>query len=155
MSANRVSQLVYNDLTNWRLSRPLRIGVVPESPPFMFECAQYDLKVRRPTCVMPGIAVEMMHFLMTSLRFDYELVQLNVSAGAYGSPGPNGTWIGEPVRRFTSECIVQATCRPYTPVLSIRLLAILLRLMNVLWASNSGRSSDKNDLLFFQRCVDC
>lgn len=103
MAAIGIPQLEFNDMTKWKLSRPIRIGVVPESPPFMFECAQYDLEVRRPNCTMPGIAVEMMHFLMSSLRFDYELVQLNVSAGVYGRPGPNDTWIGERVRRLLAS----------------------------------------------------
>ncbi len=29
--------LEYSDLTNWTLSRPLRVGVVAELQPYMFE----------------------------------------------------------------------------------------------------------------------
>ncbi len=32
-----IEPLEYSDETNWTLSRPLRVGVIPESPPYMFE----------------------------------------------------------------------------------------------------------------------
>jgi hypothetical protein len=32
-----IEPLEYSDLTNWTLSRPLRVGVVAPAPPYMFE----------------------------------------------------------------------------------------------------------------------
>src|SRR4051812_27902014 len=83
----------YNNPTQWRLSRPLRIGIVPSEPPFMFDCFTSTLSLTPIPidCPMPGMAVEIMHFLLKSLNFEYTLVPLNVTQDGYGRPGPNGT----------------------------------------------------------------
>ncbi len=57
------------------------------------QCARFDCRVS-PNCSLPGIAVETMDFILGGLHFDYVLVQLNVTPGVYGRPGPNGTWVG-------------------------------------------------------------
>ena len=68
---------------------------MPDEPPFMFDCFTVASLTPTRDCEMPGIAVEIMHFLLKVLRFEYKLIVLNVTAGDYGRPGPNGTWIGE------------------------------------------------------------
>ena len=78
----------------YKLLRPLRIGVVNEKRPFMHACARESMAVDHRKCPLPGIAVETMHFLVTTLKLDVQLVQLDVPPGNYGRPGLNGTWLG-------------------------------------------------------------
>lgn len=86
---------IYTSISGSTKRLPRISGVAAAKEPFIFACAQYDLTVRRPSCPLPGIAVETMEYLMRILQLDYELVQLNISGSDYGRPLDNGTWSGE------------------------------------------------------------
>jgi hypothetical protein len=66
----RITSLLYKDVTHWRLSRPLRVGVVPLGAPFIYDCAMCgDINGdRTPILRAPALHLDSERMLIGQIR---------------------------------------------------------------------------------------